>query len=230
MNWAETKNIVVNGIWTQNAGVVQILGLCPVLAISTTLINGVSLGLATALVMLCSGSTVAMVRHLVPNELRNPIFILIIAAVVTMLDLSMNAYMHDLYVVLGIFIPLIVTNCIVMARAEAFASKNGVLQSGLDGFGMGLGLTLVLGILGAMRELIGKGTLLSGIELVFGPMAKPWVIYIIPETYHYQFLLAILPPGAFLGLALLIAGRTWLNKKVETQSQKMEGLLLETQH
>jgi electron transport complex protein RnfE len=217
MNWAETKNIIVNGIWKQNAGIVQILGMCPVLAISTTVVNGVSLGLATALVMLCSGMAVALVRHFIPNELRNPIFILIIAAVVTILDLTMNAYLHDLYVVLGIFIPLIVTNCIVLARAEAFASKNGIVQSGLDGFIMGIGLTLVLGILGGMRELIGKGTLLSGIDLVFGSAAKPWVIYVIPARYDYQFLLAILPPGAFFGLALLIAGRTWLNLRAEAR-------------
>jgi electron transport complex protein RnfE len=221
MSGVNIKDIIVNGVWKQNAGIVQILGICPVLAISTTVVNGVSLGLATALVMLCSGMAVALVRHLIPNELRNPIFILIIAAVVTILDLTMNAYLHELYVVLGIFIPLIVTNCIVLARAEAFAAKNGIVHSGLDGFIMGIGLTLVLGILGGMRELIGKGTLLSGIELVFGQSAKVWTLYIVPIDYHYQFLLAILPPGAFLGLALLIAGRAWLNMRVETKAQQI---------
>lgn len=220
MNWAEAKHIIFNGIWKQNAGVVQILGMCPVLAMSTTMVNGASLGLATALVMLLSGMAVAVVRGFIPNELRNPIFILIIAAVVTIVDLLMNAYLHALYNVLGIFIPLIVTNCIVMARAEAFASRNGILQSGLDGFVMGLGLTLVLGILGGMRELIGKGTLFSGIDLVLGPAAKGAVIHVVPAEYHYQFLLAILPPGAFFGLAFLIAGRTWLNIRAESKARE----------
>lgn len=215
---AETQSIIHNSIWKQNAGVVQVLGLCPVLVMSSNIINGVSLGLATSIVMLISGAAIAAIREFVPNELRAPIFILIIAALVTMVDLLMNAYVHDLYVVLGIFIPLITTNCIVLARAEAYASKNGVVQSGLDGLFMGLGLTLVLGILGAMRELVGKGTLLSGIDLVFGASAKSWVIHVIPAEYNYQFLLAILPPGAFIGLGFLIAGKQALDRRAEAKA------------
>ncbi|WP_035854046.1 electron transport complex subunit E [Deefgea rivuli] len=216
---AETQSIIHNSIWKQNAGVVQVLGLCPVLVMSSNIINGVSLGLATSVVMLISGAAIAAIREFVPNELRAPIFILIIAALVTMVDLLMNAYVHDLYVVLGIFIPLITTNCIVLARAEAYASKNGVVQSGLDGLFMGLGLTLVLGILGAMRELVGKGTLLSGIDLVFGASAKSWVIHVIPAEYNYQFLLAILPPGAFIGLGFLIAGKQALDRRAEARAK-----------
>jgi electron transport complex protein RnfE len=125
----------------------------------------------------------------------------------------MNAYMYSLYVVLGIFIPLIVTNCIVLARIEAFASKNAVLPSALDGFAMGLGLTLVLAILGGMREIFGHGTLLSGIDLALGDVAKDWVIHVIPN--YKGFLLAILPPGAFIGLGCLIAGKNWLNLRAE---------------
>ncbi|MDN0074053.1 electron transport complex subunit E [Crenobacter sp. SG2303] len=206
------RTIAHNGLWKQNPGVVQLLGLCPVLAISTTVVNGVSLGLATALVMAVSGAAVAAIRHFIPNEIRSPIFLLIIAALVTCVDLLMNAFVHPLYLTLGIFIPLITTNCIVLARAEAFASKNPVPKSALDGLMMGLGLTLVLAILGAMRELIGHGTLFSGAELVFGDAGRAMVLHVIPAEAHYQFLLASLPPGAFLALGFLIAGRNLLDE------------------
>ncbi|MBE9610050.1 electron transport complex subunit E [Chitinilyticum litopenaei] len=219
MSWADAKAIIHNSIWKQNQGVVAILGMCPVLVMSNNIINGVSLGLATSLVMLVSGAAIAAIREFVPNELRSPIFILIIAALVTMVDLLMNSYVHELYVVLGIFIPLITTNCIVLARAEAFASKNSVAHSALDGFFMGIGLTIVLGILGAGRELLGKGTLLSGIDLVFGPAAKSWVIHVIPAEMHYQFLLAILPPGAFIGLGFLIAGKMALDRRADAKAK-----------
>jgi len=218
----EIRDIVRNSIWKQNAGVVQILGMCPTLMMSSNIVNGVSLGIATALVMLISGAAIALMRQFVPGEIRTPIFILIIAALVTVVDLLMNSYMHGLYVVLGIFIPLITTNCIVLARAEAFASKNGVAQSALDGFFMGIGLTLVLAVLGAGRELIGKGTLLSGIDLLLGPAAKAWVIHIVPAEQNYQFLLAILPPGAFIGLGFLIAGKMALDRRADAQAKAIE--------
>jgi electron transport complex protein RnfE len=203
--------IVENGLWKQNPGVVQLLGLCPTLAVTSTAINGLSLGIATSLVMALSNASVSPVRKLVPDEIRIPVFILIIAALVTIVDLSINAYFHPLYNVLGIFIPLIVTNCIVLARVEAFAAKNPVTPSALDGFVMGLGLTLVLTLLGAMREFVGKGTVLSGLDLVFGPEAKALVWQVIPD--YPGFLLAILPPGAFIGLGLLVAGRNWVEQR-----------------
>ena len=218
----EIREITWNGIWKQNTGVVQILGMCPVLMMSSNIVNGVSFGIATALVMLISGAAVASMRQFVPNEIRTPIFILIIAALVTVVDLLMNSYMHGLYVVLGIFIPLITTNCIVLARAEAFASKNGVAQSAFDGFFMGIGLTLVLAVLGAGRELIGKGTLLSGIDLLFGPAAKTWVIHVVPAEQNYQFLLAILPPGAFIALGFLIAGKMALDRRADASARAIE--------
>ncbi|WP_410497513.1 electron transport complex subunit E [Chitinibacter sp. S2-10] len=218
MNWSEAKAIIYNSIWKQNQGVVAILGMCPVLVMSNNIVNGVSLGLATSVVMLISGAAIAAIREFVPNELRAPIFILIIAALVTMVDLLMNSYVHELYLVLGIFIPLITTNCIVLARAEAFASKNSVSHSALDGFFMGLGLTLVLAILGAGRELIGSGTLFSSIDLVFGPAAKSLIIHVIPAEYNYQFLFAILPPGAFIGLGFLIAGKQALDRRAEVRA------------
>jgi electron transport complex protein RnfE len=190
---------------------VQLLGLCPLLAISNNVVNAMGLGIATALVMSFSNGAVSSIRNHVSNEIRIPVFILVIASLVTVIDLAMNAFIHPLYLVLGIFVPLIVTNCIVLARTEAFAAKNPVLPAMLDGLMMGIGLTGVLTLLGAIRELIGKGTLLSGIDLAFGDSAKSWVLHVIPD-YH-GFLIAILPPGAFFGLGLLIALRNWWDQR-----------------
>ncbi len=214
--------IVENGLWKQNPGVVQLLGLCPTLAMTTSMVNGFSLGLATAFVMCLSNASVSPVRRFIPKELRNPVFILIIAALVTIIDLSMNAYVHPLHVVLGIFIPLIVTNCIVLARVESFAAKNPTLPSALDGFMMGFGLACVLAILGGIREIIGKGTLFSGIELIF-PQAKALVLHVIPN-YH-GFLLAVLPPGAFIGLGCLIAARNWAGSRAAKAKPQAGGSL-----
>ena len=201
------KEITLNGLWKQNPGVVQLLGLCPTLAVTTTAVNGLSLGFATALVMAAANGSVSPVRRFIPSEIRVPVFILVIAALVTMIDMSINAFAHPLHKVLGIFIPLIVVNCIVLARVESFAAKNAPVPSMLDGFMMGSGLALVLGLLGAMREIIGKGTLFSGLDLVFGAQAKQFVLTVIPD--YQGFLLAVLPPGAFLGLGTLIALRNW---------------------
>jgi electron transport complex protein RnfE len=207
----DVRDIIYNGLWKQNPGLVQILGMCPTLAISNNVVNALSLGLATAFVMAMSNGAVALVRNLIPHPVRIPVFILIVAVLVTVVELVMNAWMHALYLVLGIFIPLIVTNCIVLARIEAFASKRSTTHSILDGAMMGLGLTAVLVVLGALREVVGKGTLLSGIDLALGPMAKGWVIPVIPD--YQGLLIAILPPGAFIGLGLLIALRNWLQAR-----------------
>ena len=207
------KTIFHNGLWKQNAGLVQLLGLCPLLAISNSLVNALSLGLATTFVMAASSAAVSSVRNFVPHEIRIPVFVLIIAALVTVIDLAMNAFVHPLYLVLGIFIPLITTNCIVLARADAFASKNHPLHSALDAVAMGLGLTLVLMVLGGVREVAGMGTLFSGIDLVFGEGAKSWVWHVLPD--YQGLLLAILPPGAFIVLGLLIALRNGLNARAE---------------
>ena len=220
---AAYQTIVENGLWKQNPGVVQLLGLCPTLAVTTTMVNGLSLGIATALVMAISNASVSPVRKWIPKEIRNPVFILIIAAIVTVIDLSMNAFLHPLHNVLGIFIPLIVTNCIVLARVEAFAAKNPTLPSALDGLMMGLGLAGVLALLGGIRELVGKGTIFSGIDLLLGPDAKSLVIHVIPD-YH-GFLLAILPPGAFIGLACLIAARNWAELRKTTPTPQAGGAL-----
>ena len=217
MTMSEFRSLFQNGLVKQNTGLVQLLGLCPLLAISTTLVNALSLGLATMLVMASASGAVSGVRHFVPHEIRIPIFVLIIASLVTVIDLLMNAFVHPLYLVLGIFIPLITTNCIVLARADAFASKNRPLHSVIDAIAMGLGLTLVLVVLGGMRELAGQGTLLSGIDLVFGDDARQFVLHVLP---NYQgFLLAMLPPGAFIALGLLIAAHNWNKARVEQHAR-----------
>lgn len=219
---SQYTEIIENGLWKQNPGVVQLLGLCPTLAVTTTVVNGVSLGLATALVMAASNGAVSPVRKFVPAEIRVPVFILVIAALVTVIDLTIHGFAEPLHKVLGIFIPLIVVNCIVLARVESFAAKNPPAPAILDGFMMGLGLTMVLGILGGMRELIGKGTLFSGLDLAFGPSFKSYVLTLIAD-YH-GFLLAILPPGAFLGLACLIAFRNWAGTRAPKPTQASAAL------
>ena len=198
-----------NGIWKQNPGLVQLLGLCPILAISTSMVNAVSLGLATILVMAVANLAVASLRNFIPYEIRIPVFILIIAALVTMVDLAFNAYFHGLYLVLGIFIPLIVTNCIVLARVEAYAAKNDPVSSTIDGVMMGVGLVWVLAVLGGVRELIGSGTLFSGIDMIFPGLSA---IHLFGEGYP-GFLIAILPPGAFFALGVLIALFNWINQR-----------------
>ncbi len=207
------REIAWNGIWKQNCGIVQILGLCPILAISTNIVNAVSLGLATIVVMAMSNLVIAALRNFIPYEIRIPVFILIIAALVTVVDLAFNAYLHELYLVLGIFIPLIVTNCIVLARVEAFAAKNEPGGSTVDGIAMGIGLTLVLAVLGAMREVVGSGTLLSGIDMII-PGAQPIVLF---GADYPGFLIAILPPGAFIALGCLIAGRNWIEARKQAR-------------
>jgi electron transport complex protein RnfE len=213
MTMDEFRGLFHNGLIKQNTGLVQLLGLCPLLAISNNVVNALSLGLATMLVMAASSGAVSGVRHFVPNEIRIPVFVLIIAALVTVIDLAMNAFVHPLYLVLGIFIPLITTNCIVLARADAFAAKNHPLHSVVDAVAMGLGLTVVLVVLGAIRELAGQGTLLSGIDLVFGEDARQFVLHVLPG--YEGFLLAILPPGAFIALGLLIAANNWYKARAE---------------
>ena len=205
----ELRQIAGNGLWKQNSSLIQILGLCPLLAVTTNLVNGVMLSLATIIVMAIAGLAVASLRNLIPHEIRIPVFILIVAALVTVVDLVFNAQLHQLYLVLGIFIPLIVTNCIVLARVEAYANKNPPLQSAFDGIFMGVGMLWTLSLLGGLRELIGRGTLFSGIEMVF-PGLRP--LQILPADYP-GLLLAMLPPGAFILLGCLIAWKNWIEAR-----------------
>ena len=203
------RQIFMDGLWRQNTGLVVLLGLCPLLAVSGTVVNAMGLGLATTLTLVCSNLAVSLSRPLLRQEIRIPAYVLIIASVVTAIDLLMQAWFHELYLVLGIFIPLIVTNCAIIGRAETFASRHAPLPSVLDGLATGLGFCLALVALGALREIVGRGTLLSQAELMFGRIGESLTLTLIPD--HPGFLLAILPPGAFIGLGLLIAARNGLS-------------------
>ncbi|GGO72412.1 electron transport complex subunit E [Bowmanella pacifica] len=210
---SELKTLSWQGLWKNNAALVQLLGLCPLLAVTGSFINGLGLGLATTAVLIGSNTTVSLVRNLVPNEVRIPIFVMVIAAFVTIIQLLMNAYTYNLYLALGIFIPLIVTNCAIIGRAEAYASKNPVGYAAFDGLMMGIGFTLVLVTLGALREILGSGTLFSGAETLFGDWALSLKLTLF--VTEHKFLLAILPPGAFIGMGLLIALKNALDKRIE---------------
>jgi electron transport complex protein RnfE len=221
------KQILADGAWRQNTGLVVLLGLCPLLAVTNTLINGLALGLATMLTLMVSNLSVSVMRGLLKPEIRIPAFVLIIASVVTVIELLMHAFFYDLFRILGIFIPLIVTNCAIIGRAEAFASRNRPMPSLVDGFATGLGFCITLVLLGAFRELTGRGTLLAGADMLLGDWGSHLTLTIIPE--HPGFLLAMLPPGAFLSLALLIAARNaWEARKADTPAQAVTTLVPDT--
>ena len=212
------REIVRQGLWQNNPGLVQLLGLCPLLGTSSTLTNALGLGFATMLVLISTNLVVSLIRSQVPNEIRIPIFVMVIAAVVTAIEQLMQAYTYQLYQSLGIFIPLIVTNCIVIGRAEAFASKNPLLPSIVDGLMMGAGFTLVLVLLGASREILGQGTLFDGAEHLFGAWATVLRIELFQTDSH--FLLAILPPGAFMVLGFLIAAKNAIDARQKSRQVK----------
>jgi len=217
---AEYKEIAWQGLWKNNPGLVQLLGLCPLLAVTSTVTNALGLGLATLLVLICSNATVSAVRQWVPKEVRIPIFVLIIAAFVSCVQLLMNAFTYGLYQSLGIFLPLIVTNCAIIGRAEAYASKNPVKQATFDGLMMGLGFSLVLVLLGAIREILGQGTLFDGAHLLLGD----WALGLRIEIFHFdsKFLLAILPPGAFIVMGFLIAAKNAIDEKIAERQPSIE--------
>ncbi|HUG98380.1 MAG TPA: electron transport complex subunit E [Gammaproteobacteria bacterium] len=201
--------VIRTGLWTNNAGLVQLLGLCPLLAVSTSFINGLGLGIATTLVLVASNITISVIREFVRPEIRIPVFVLVIASFVTAVELAMNAWFHELFRVLGIFIPLIVTNCAIIGRAEAFASRQPPGLAALDGLAMGLGFTGVLVALGAARELIGQGTVLAGAHMMFGAWASALELQLLDGG----FLLALLPPGAFIGLGLMVAAKNLVDAR-----------------
>ena len=214
------KELLKNGLWDNNPALVQLLGLCPLLAVSATVTNALGLGIATTLVLIGSNLIVSLVRQWIPQEVRIPVFVMIIASLVTCVQLLMNAYAYGLYLSLGIFIPLIVTNCIIIGRAEAFASKNDPIPAIVDGLWMGLGMTAVLVLLGAMREVLGNGTLFDGADLLLGDWATVLRIELFQVDSH--FLLAMLPPGAFLGVGFLIALKNIIDKKISDRQPKVE--------
>ena len=200
-----THIIITNGLWQNNQALVALLGLCPLLAVSNTVINSLGLGIATTLTLILSNGLVSSLRGYILAEIRLPLFVLMIAGIVTIIELLMNAWFYELYKTLGIFIPLIVTNCAIIGRSEVFASKNRIIPSLLDGLAMGLGFSFALLLLGAIREVAGAGTLFSQADLLFGEAAKNWQINVLHD--YSGMLLALLPPGAFIALGLLIAAK-----------------------
>jgi len=209
----DVKSILVNGLWKNNSALVQLLGMCPLLAVTSTATNALGLGLATTLVLTLTNASISAFRKWMPAEIRIPIYVMIIAAVVSIVQMLINAYAFGLYQSLGIFIPLIVTNCIVVGRAEAFAAKNGPLLSALDGFAVGMGATGAMFVLGSMREILGNGTLFDGADALLGGWAKVLRVEVFhPDT---PFLLAMLPPGAFIGLGMMLAVKYLIDEKMK---------------
>lgn len=218
------SEISLDGLWKNNPALVQLLGLCPLLAVTGSVVNAIGLGLATILVLVGSNLAVSLIRNHVPDAVRLPAFVMIIASFVTVTELVMQALTYELYQILGIFIPLIVTNCAILGRADAFASKNGLLPSMVDGLTMGLGFTVVLILLGVIREIIGQGTLFTNMDLIFGEAAASWKIVLFSD--YPDFLFAILPPGAFVAMGLIIAIKnlvdSYLDKRAAAQKEDVE--------
>jgi len=205
------RKIARDGLWDNNVVLTQNLALCPLLAVTGTATNGLGMGLATMVVMVASNAAVSVSRHLIPSEIRIPIFVLLIAALVTLVDIFLNAWMHELHKVLGLFIPLIVTNCVILGRAEAFASKQPVMPSMWDGLMMGVGFTAAMVVLGAMREISSAGTLFANASVLLGESFRFLETTLIPE--YKGFLLMALPPGGFIMLGFMVALKRLLDRK-----------------
>ena len=225
MNNVTVQNIIKQGLWTNNQALVALLGLCPLLAVSSTAINGLGLGLATMATLIITNTLISIIRNWIRTEIRIPMFVIIIACVVTGIELLMSAHFYDLYLILGIFVPLIVTNCAIIGRAEAFASKNKVIHSTVDGLVMGLGFTLVLVTLGIVREIIGYGTIFGGAELMLGDWASILTFNVLPD--YNGFLFAVLPPGAFMGLAVLVALKNKIDFIKQSRSEVINNVQLD---
>ena len=210
------REITANGLWKNNPALVQLLGLCPLLAVTGSVVNALGLGLATMLVLTGSNIAVSLIRKHVSDAVKIPAFVMIIATFTTCIELIMKAYTYELYLILGIFIPLIVTNCTILGRAEAFASKNHVGAAALDGLMMGAGFGAVLRVIGTIREILGSGTLFANMHLLFGPIAENWTLQLFSEGYG--FLVLILPPGAFIVAGMLIALKNIIDNKIERRN------------
>jgi Na+-translocating ferredoxin:NAD+ oxidoreductase subunit E len=216
-NTTDYQDIVNKGLWQNNPALVQVLGLCPLLAVSASVVNALGLGLATLIVLTASNMAVSLIRNQISDTIRLPAFVMIIASLVSCIELVMKAYTYELYQILGIFIPLIVTNCAVLGRAEAFASKNKILPAALDGFMMGLGFALVLVCVGAVREILGTGKIFNNMQLLFGDMASNWTLNLLGNDYP-GVILALLPPGAFIVVGFLMAGKNYIDQRRKEKS------------
>ncbi len=209
--------IVQKGLWSNNPALVQLLGLCPLLAVSSTVVNALGLGIATLLVLIISNCVVSLIRNHVSEAVRLPAFVMIIASAVTCTELLMKAFTYELYQILGLFIPLIVTNCAVLGRADAFASKNKLAPAFVDGAMMGLGFMLVLLVVGAVRELLGTGHLFADMQLIFGESARHWKLDVFGASYP-NVIFALLPPGAFIVVGFLVAGKNVIDAKLKARA------------
>ncbi|MCB1680065.1 MAG: electron transport complex subunit E [Halioglobus sp.] len=207
------RELSLNGLWKNNPAIVQLLGLCPLLAVTGSVVNAIGLGLATTVVLVCSNTAVSLIRNVVSDAVRLPAFVMIIAAAVTCIELLMQAYAYELYQILGIFLPLITTNCVILGRADGFASKHALAPAMYDGLIMGLGFGIVLVLLGGLRELAGTGALFASMDLLFGAGAAHWKVVLIPD--YQNFLLAILPPGAFIFTGLIIAVKNLIDDRLK---------------
>jgi len=215
MSEVSYKELSLNGLWKNNPAIVQLLGLCPLLAVTGSVVNAIGLGLATTLVLVTSNTAVSLIRNIVSDAVRLPAFVMIIASAVTCIELLMQAFAYELYQILGIFLPLITTNCVILGRADGFACKNSLLPSVYDGLIMGMGFSVVLVLLGALRELTGTGAVFANMDLLFGPGAANWKIVVV-ENYQ-AFLLAILPPGAFIFTGLIIAVKNIIDGRIKAR-------------
>ena len=214
---AETsyRELSLNGLWKNNPAIVQLLGLCPLLAVTGSVVNAIGLAAATTMVLVCSNTAVSIIRNIVSDAVRLPAFVMFIASAVTCIELLMQAFAYELYQSLGLVLPLITTNCVIRGRADAFASKNKLAPALYDGFIMGLGFGVVLVLLGALRELVGTGAIFANMDLLFGPAAAQWKVVLVDD--YQAFLLAILPPGAFIFTGLIIAGKNLIDMQIKKQ-------------
>ena len=217
MSSTSYRQLTLNGLWKNNPALVQLLGLCPLLAVTASTVNALGLAAATLFVLVVSNTTVSLIRSVVSDTIRLPVFVMIIAAAVTVTELLMQAYSYELYQILGIFLPLITTNCIILGRADAFARKNALPTALYDGFIMGVGFGAVLVLLGAIRELLGTGALFANMQLLFGSGAASWRWQVF--NVDYPFLVAILPPGAFLVTGFLIALKNQIDNCIEQRDK-----------
>jgi len=214
------KDLSVNGLWKNNPAIVQLLGLCPLLAVTGSVVNAIGLGLATIMVLVISNTSVSLIRNVVSDAVRLPTFVMIIAAAVTCIELLMQAFTYELFQILGIFLPLITTNCVILGRADGFAAKNSVGPALYDGFVMGMGFAAVLIVLGGMRELAGTGALFANMDLLFGPLAADWKLVVLPN--YEPFLLAILPPGAFIFTGLIIVLKNLIDSMIKKRQDALK--------
>ena len=204
--------ILTNGILNENPVLRLVLGTCPTLAVTTMASNGIGMGLAATFVLLCSNIVISALRNIIPNQVRIPCYITVIAGFVSVVQMVVKAYVPDLDKALGVYLPLIVVNCIILGRAEMFASKNGILDSALDGIGMGIGFTITLTIMGSIREILGSGTWMAGLGKLIPALGADFSIQIIPETID-TFSLMTSAPGGFFVFGILMAAATWLTTR-----------------